>query len=145
MRTCIALLLLTICVACSSSGSTSSASSVPAPQVGEVPADKGRIYFFRKSGMKSGAVRPSVLLNGESVGTAVPGTWFHVDRVPGTYEVKCSVVTDHVITFPLAAGETVYVELRATMGIYVGHVKPRVVSESAGKTGVGKCAHAGGS
>ena len=145
MRTCLTLILLTLCFACSSSGSTSSGASPSAsgPQVGGVPADKGRIYFFRKSGFAGAALRPAILLNGEKVGTSAPGTWFHVDRAPGNYEVKSSVLTDHVINFPVAAGETVYVETRTTMGVYLGHVKPRIVDEKTGKAGVSKATFSG--
>ena len=147
MRTYATLILLTLCFACSSPGSTSSGTSPAGPesQAADIPAGQGRIYFFRKSGMGGVAIRPAILLNGQSVGTSAPGTYFYVDRAPGSYEVKCSVLTDHVINFPLAAGETVYVQTRVTMGVYLGHVRPRVVSESAGKSGVGKTKLAGSS
>jgi hypothetical protein len=66
-----------------------------------------------------------------------------VDQAPGDCHVLCSVITDHAIRFPLAAGQTVYVETRATMGVFAGHVRPRPVSASAGIAGARKCSYSG--
>ena len=59
--------------------------------------------------------------------------------------MKCEVLTEHGCNFSLKAGETVYVETTTKLGIFVGRVMPRVVSASAGTTGVGKCAYIGSS
>jgi len=108
-----------------------------------IPDGQGRLILYRKSAMKSGAIRPSVMLNGKAIGQSVPGTYFVVDREPGDYTVSCSVATDHSISFSLKEGQTIYIEQRATMGIYVGHIKPGIVSESTGKAAVSKCTRAG--
>jgi len=140
MRKLCTLFLLPVMVACSSSGGTKSAE----PQAHAAPAaGMGRIYFFRANRALGKAVQPAVRVNGEPVGNSRPGKYFYIDRSPGSYQVTCSVVTDHTINFPLKAGETVYVETRATMGIYVGHVRPSVVGADKGKAGVGKCKYSG--
>lgn len=140
MRGLRTLFLLPVLVACSSSGSQSSDMS---PSIGDVPADKGRIYFFRKNRAAGKAVQPAIRVNGEPVGNSRPGKYFYVDRPPGSYQVTCSVVTDHTINFPLKAGETVYVETRSTMGVYVGHVRPSVVKKDEAKAAIAKCTYAG--
>jgi hypothetical protein len=140
MRKLCTLFLLPVLVGCSSSGDGKSAE--PAPHAAPA-AGMGRIYFFRTNRAVSKAIQPAVRLNGEPVGNSRPGKYFYVDRAPGSYQVTCSVVTDHTINFPLKGGETIYVETRATMGIYVGHVRPSIVSADKGKAGVAKCAYAG--
>ncbi len=141
------LLLLLLGVACSVGACRAPASSdaSASPTVTPVPDGMGRIYFYRKSGFGGAALKPTVMLNGVPAGQSAPGVYFVVDREPGRYEAKCSVLMEHAISFDLAAGQTIYVETRTTMGIYAGHVRPQIVDAGTGASGVSKCRRTGGS
>ena len=133
-------LLLPLCVVCAGSGPSARPEGTPPMAEG-----KGRIYFFRAGGLGGAALQPTVYLSGQEVGKSKPGTYFHTDREPGSYEVKCEVLTEHGCSFSLQAGKTVYVETTTRLGVFVGRVLPRVVSANAGTAGVGKCAYIGSS
>ena len=78
------------------------------------PADKGRIYFYRESAFMGNLITPDIVVNGKTVGTSNPGTFFYVDREPGDYQVFCGMGTLNQTGFTLAAGQDVYV--RTTVG-----------------------------
>lgn len=99
------------------------ASSIPS-----VPADKGRVYFFRSSSMVGAAVQPSVTLDGKTVGESKPGGFFFVDATPGSHDVAISTEVEKKLTFTLDKGETKYVRTSISFGVMAGHVIPTVVS-----------------
>jgi len=138
MRT-LSLFLLALVVACSSTGQGAESQ----PNLPAISDGNGRVYFFRSSGMGGAAIRPEITLNGQTVGRSSPGTWFYVDREPGTYEVRCSVIMEHSTMFPLEAGETVYVKTRVTMGVYAGHARPSIVSAGEAQSAIAKCKYTG--
>jgi uncharacterized protein DUF2846 len=67
-------------------------SGVPFPEVAAgvppVPADRGRIYFYRDYEPYESLSRPPLYLNGQEVGVSIPGGVFYRDVPPGTYEIK---------------------------------------------------------
>lgn len=97
------------------------AASLPA-----LKADQGRIYFYRTA-LFGAAVQPEVKLNGEAVGSAVPGGFWFVDRPAGSFEVSTSTEVEKKLTFTLAAAETRYVRLNMNFGLLVGRVVPELV------------------
>lgn len=118
---CAVAMLLT---ACASSGPTfSEAQAKAAP----VATDQGRIYFYRPASMVGSAVQPSIMLNGEKVGSSIPGGYFSVDRAPGDYKVSASTEVERDLTFTLEAGQTRYVRTDISMGFFAGHVSPVLV------------------
>lgn len=96
------------------------AAKLPAPKQGD-----GRIWFFRPQKILGAAVQPTVYLNGQAVGTAKPGGFFHVDRPAGFYEVKCTTEWSDSTSFTLARHSTKYIRLIMVPGLLVGHVLPR--------------------
>jgi hypothetical protein len=52
-------------------------------------ADQGRIFFHRTNGAGM-AMQPTVVVNGVAVGSAVPGSFFFIDRPPTTYVVSAT-------------------------------------------------------
>jgi hypothetical protein len=98
---------------------------------GAIPSGNGRIFFYRITPLGA-ALQPSVMLNGEKVGSAVPLGFFYVDRSPGDYEVATTTELKKTLTFHLDAGQTRYVRLSISMGFFVGHVYPELVEDSVG-------------
>lgn len=110
------------------------------PKYGEVQgaiptlaANKGRIYFYRDNSMFGAAIQPEIRLNGEVVGKSVPGGFFFIDRVPGSYEVVTSTEVENRNSVRLAAGDTRYIKTTISMGIMAGRVKPELVDPEQGR------------
>ena len=89
----------------------------------------GRIYFYREGSMGA-AIQPSVQLNGEKVGDAVPNGFFYVDRAPGKYVAGAVTEVERNVEFALKAGETVYVRLRATFGAIAARIQVEMATPS---------------
>jgi hypothetical protein len=100
-----------------------------------LPADKGRIYFYR-TGSFGGAIQPSITLNGEKVGDSKPGGFFYVDRDPGKYEAACSTEVTKKIDFSLQGGQQRYVKTSVSMGLLVGHVTPELIDPDEGSEAI---------
>lgn len=123
----IAILTATLASGCASGPAFNDAKS----SFVATPAGQGRIFFYRTT-VAGAAVQPSIYLNGDVVGTAVPGGFFYVDRAPGKYEVSASTETENKLTFVVDPGQTRYVRLDMSIGLFVGHVVPRLVDEADG-------------
>jgi hypothetical protein len=107
-----------------------------------VPADKGRIYFYRISAFGA-AVQPAVRLDGVEVGTAQPKGFFYVDAAPGSHFAETTTEVSRRLTFMLDKGQTRYVKLSISMGFAVGHVYPELVDDAAGMKDVTECKYTG--
>jgi hypothetical protein len=84
--------------------------------------DRGlaRIYFLRESTYLAMAVAPSLKVDGQEVGQVGNGSYFFVDRPPGTHTVTLET--------PMTPGRfAAEVKLRAG-GIYYLRIAPRVES-----------------
>lgn len=97
-----------------------------------VATGNSRIFFYRTA-LMGAAVQPDVKLNGEKVGSAVPGGFFYVDRPPGDYEVTTTTELKKALTFHLDPGQVRYVRLNISMGFMVGHVYPELIDEPEAK------------
>jgi hypothetical protein len=102
-----------------------------------IPSGSVRIFFYRTSTMGA-AVQPDVKLNGEKVGSAVPGGFFFVDRPPGDYQVSTTTELKKTLTFHADAGQTRYVKLSISMGLMVGHVYPELIEPQQAQTEIEK-------
>ena len=130
---------LPLLAACATSGPTFSDIHAAEPPVAP---EKSRIYFYRISSMMGAAVQPSVRVNGEVVGEAIPGGYFYIDREPGTYEISTATEATESIRTVLKSGETRYVRLDISMGLMVGHVSPLLVMAEQGESEIYKCHYA---
>ena len=97
-------------------------------------ADQGRIFFYRSAGSAGMAVQPEIRLNDDVVGRSQPGGFFFVDCAPGPMHVSTATEVDNAIDFPLAAGQTRYVETSVSMGVFVGHVWPKLIDPEQAKS-----------
>jgi len=90
----------------------------------------GRVWFYRTSVLGL-AVQPRVRLDDVDAGYAVPGGFFKVDVQPGDHVVKCTTEWTHQASIMVSTNQDSYVRLGMMMGLFVGHVVPEEVSESA--------------
>jgi uncharacterized protein DUF2846 len=111
--------------------------------VSPVNPDMGRIYFYRTTTLGA-AVQPSVRLNGEAVGKAVPNGFFYIDSPPGNYQVATETEVERKLTFTLEAGQVRYVRLNISMGFFVGHVYGELVDEAKGLKEIADLHYIGG-
>jgi len=123
------LSLIALVAACATGGPKykEMSQSLTTPQPGTE-----RIWFYRTSALGA-AVQPAVKLNGEVVGSAVPGGFFYVDRAPGDYTVTTATELEKKLTFTLEQGQPRYVRLDISMGFFVGHVYAVLVDEARAK------------
>jgi hypothetical protein len=91
-----------------------------------------RIWFYRTTFLGF-AVQPDVKLNGEVVGSAVPGGFFYVDRSPSDFTVTTATEVEKKLTFALEQGQPRYVRLDMSMGFFLGHVYAVLVDEEKAK------------
>jgi hypothetical protein len=96
-----------------------------------VAGDNGRIFVYRST-VLGAAIQPSVKINGDVVGSAVPRGFFYVDRSPGDYEIATITEVTRTLSLHLDAGQTRYVRLGISMGFFVGHVYPELVDDAVG-------------
>ena len=96
-----------------------------------VSADQGRIFIYRSTALGA-AIQPSVKVNGDVVGSAVPRGFFYVDRPPGDYEITTTTEVTRTLSLKLEAGQTRYVRLGASFGFFVGHIYPELVDDAVG-------------
>ena len=72
----------------------------------ELTADKGRIFFYRDGGLFGGGIQPSIRLNGDVIGDAVPGGFFFRDVKPGVYDVSVNTEVVRSANVGLVAMQT---------------------------------------
>jgi hypothetical protein len=99
-----------------------------AASVPPVPADRGRIYFYRDYEPYESLSRPPLYLNGQEVGASIPGGVFYRDVPPGTYEIKVlslGLYPNQFKTITLRPGDTYYAKitsLRSWSGADTGDI-----------------------
>lgn len=110
----LALMLLFGLAACTGPSGT------PFPQVAAslppVPADRGRIYFYRDYEPYESLSRPPLYLNGEVIGASIPGGVFYRDVPPGTYEIKVlslGLFPNQFKTVAVGPGDTYYAKIES--------------------------------
>jgi hypothetical protein len=96
--------------------------------------DQGRIVIFRKKSVFGVVYSPNIRLNDEVVGRSPSGTYFYVDRPPGTYEVSITTEVTREVSLTLGPGETHYVQIRIGVGLITARPFPELVSSAYAET-----------
>lgn len=96
-------------------------------------ADTGRIYFYRTTS-EGNSIRPSVRIDGEPVGRAIPHRHFYVDLPAGSYEITAARKTDISLSVDIAPGDINYVRLDVEILIASWRVTPVLVPAAIGET-----------
>lgn len=112
------------------------------PTVAPLDLEQGRIFFYRPSSFAA-ALRPNVVVNGETVGEAVSWGFFYIDRPPGSYEVVTSTEVKRKVSFVLEPGQTRFVRFSASWGFFLGHVYGELVESDQGLSEIGDCKYTG--
>lgn len=121
--------------ACATKGPTFA--EMPQAQQGPKP-DMARVYVYRSS-IVGAAVQPSVMINDQKVGDAVPLGFFYLDEKPGTYRISTATEVERTLDLTLEPGQTAYVRLGISVGFFVGHVYPELVEAETGKKELASC------
>ena len=135
------LLILTLLAGCTASGPLYREVAATIPTV---PADKGRIYFYRPDTMLGAAVTSDITLNGRVVGKSERAGFFYVDEEPGKCTVITSTEVEKQLTFTLDAGETKYVKTSVSMGFMVGRIQPELIANEQGEQDITELHYTGG-
>ena len=124
--------------------------AAPGPRYAEVEASfpplrsgHGRLVVYR-SGGPGGAVQPDIKLNGEVVGKSQPEGFFFVDRTAGKYIVSARTEIETTLDAELVEGSTTYVQTSITLGVFVGHPRLTLQSESTAMQELPRLAYVGG-
>lgn len=131
--------LLPLLAACASGPTYKDLSAKEAPPA----ANMARVYVYRTGSMFGAAVQPSVKLDGQKVGDAVPGGYFYVDVPAGDHRISADTEVKRETSFTVAAGETRYVRLEVSMGFMAGHISPTLVEPGQGKGELAECSYVG--
>jgi hypothetical protein len=89
-----------------------------------VPADRGRIYFYRDYEPYESLSRPYLYLNRQTVAISIPGGVFYRDVAPGTYEISVwsiGAFPNQFKTISVRPGETFYAKIESLRSWYSGN------------------------
>ena len=109
-----------------------------APSINELPSNTGRIYLYRTT-VLGAALQPNIKINNEVAGKSIARGFFYVDKEPGNYEIMTSTEVDRKLSLVLEEGQTRYVRFGVSMGFFVGHVYPELVSSKVGRQEFQEC------
>lgn len=123
----LALLAASLLASCASSSATATSAAIP--------PSKGRVLFYRESGIFGYAQRAQILLDGQKVGRSAPGAKFQVDVEPGTHRVTIPNImypgkNEQDVT--VRATETVYVKTSIGGSAYAGRTNIDIVPSGQG-------------
>ena len=140
VKSALTLLAIVLFAGCAATGPSQSeiAASIP-----PVPADKGRIYFFRGTTILGAAVTSDIRLNGRVVGISQRSSFFFVDEAPGNCTISTSTEVERQLTFTLLAGETKYVRTSVSMGVLVGRVNSTLESPDIANAEIANLSYTG--
>jgi Protein of unknown function (DUF2846) len=104
-----------------------------ATKIKPLPPDQTRIYVYRLPALLGAAIQPAVLLDGERVGSAVPGGVFFVDVAPGRHILSVTSDTELILPLNAIANETKYVRLMVEPSTWTTNIRPVAVDTEIGQ------------
>jgi hypothetical protein len=131
--------VLPVLAACASGPTYSDMQKTTAP----LAANMGRIYLYRSGSPFGAAVQPDVKIDGNLVGSAVPGGYFYVDLPAGSHKISADTEVERALSVTLEPGQTRYVVLHVSMGAFVGHVSPELADEKKALEEIKDCSYTG--
>ena len=104
------------------------------------PIEKGhgRVFVYRPS-FFGAAVKPSVKIDNQPVGTSEGQGFLYSDQTPGTHEVSVTTEWKHKTPVTVTSGQPSYVRCSMMIGLLVGHVMPKQVSAETGEAEMQTC------
>jgi hypothetical protein len=122
----LAALLALLTAGCAATGTPA---SQMLDQLATVPANTGRIVFYREDTIVGAAIQPGIHLDGALVGESKPGGFFFSDVVPGTHRVSARTEVETAVSVTVGDGQTRYLRSAITIGVLAGHVQFTMVRE----------------
>jgi hypothetical protein len=122
----LALIALLSCA--QSPGTSQSVFALPPP-----PSGYGRVFVYRLADVVGAWQQPNVMMNGRTIGSAVPGQYFFINLPPGSYTVSTVSDPGSPVTFSIGPGALVYIRLNSVFA-GIQQVFPELVGESEGLT-----------
>lgn len=129
------LAVVSACLASCASGPSYSEVSSTLPPIAE---GHGRVFVYRPSSLGA-AVKPSVKIDNQVVGTSEARGFLYSDQKPGTHEISISTEWKHKAPFTVEEGRKSFVRCKMMMGVFVGHVMPRQVDAMRGESEIQNC------
>lgn len=96
---------------------------------------KAALYVYRNETL-GGAIPMSVGVNGKILGQTGPQTYFHLNLVPGLYEVDSHAENISKISLSAEAGKAYFVWQEIKMGMWMARSSLQQVDEETGRKGV---------
>ena len=128
-------IVATLCVFALSSCASGQKFSEMSSSMPKTPTGQGRIYIYRTSALGA-AIQPSIKVDGEVVGSAVPQGFVYVDRPAGNHEISASTEVKRTLSLTLAPGDKRYVRMDVSFGFFAGHIYPVLVEPAEGEAAI---------
>jgi hypothetical protein len=109
-------------------------SSIP-----ELSPENGRFYFYRSNSPVGAAIQPTIYLNEDPVGKAVPGGVFFLDKSPGEYQIRTTTEVKRSLSITLEPGQQRYIRFDITPGFFAGHVSPKLIDSEKAQKEISGC------
>lgn len=135
-------LFLAICVAAIAGCASGPKYSEMASKIPALKSDEGRIYVYRDS-VFGAAITPAVYANGQEVGRSMANSFFYIDRPAGEYKISATTEVERSLSLALAPGETKYVKVSISMGLFAGRPNFELVNNAAAATALQSLAYSG--
>ena len=97
-----------------------------------VPADRGRIYFYRTASPIGSVIQPSVRLDGVVVGESIPNAVFFCDVAPGRHTASVETEVEKSTEVEVAVAQSAFVKMDAGTGWLYARVQIEVVPPKTG-------------
>lgn len=98
----------------------------------------GRVFVYRPS-FFGAAVKPSVKIDDQPIGTSEGQGFLYSDQSPGTHELSIATEWKHKTPVTVTTGKPSYVRCNMMIGVLVGHVMPQQVGAEIGEAEMQKC------
>ncbi|MDI3326739.1 DUF2846 domain-containing protein [Pontibacterium granulatum] len=99
------------------------------------PAGRASLYIYRNEVLGS-AIPMTVLINGKNLGQTASKTYFHLDLLPGTYEVDSVAENTSNIKILLKERRNYFIWQEVKMGAWMARSLLQEVDEDTGREGV---------
>ena len=97
--------------------------------------EKASLYIYRNE-VFGAAIPMTVLLNGRNLGQTASKTYFHLNLLPGTYEIDSAAENTAHLSLELEANKNYFVWQEVKMGLWMARSALHQVEEEKGRAGV---------
>ena len=99
------------------------------------PPDKASLYIYRNE-VLGAAIPMTVIVNGNNLGQTAHKSYFHLNVLPGEYEIESAAENVSRVSLNLAANKNYFVWQEVKMGMWMARSLLQQVDEETGRAGV---------